>query len=157
MGGIRDGYLFERKTAARVTRQDQFTDIYGGTSAIDIRVTTWLTVGEPSIVDDYYYDASSGKLLAVTENSTVNGKATTKIIQANKATGMQIPDFSKGGTLTFVDTEPVFVPAGTYPDASKYTLTGVGTIWSAAGVPIPVQIIDNTSQMSVVMKLVAFG
>lgn len=51
---------------------------------------------------------------------------------------------------TFVGIEPVSVPAGTYPAASKYTQTHLGssaTLWTAPGVPGFVKIVSGDATM----------
>jgi hypothetical protein len=65
------------------------------------------------------------------------------------ATGQQQKnpsEVSSDVTYTFVGIEPVSVPAGTYPVASKYTSTSQGmtaTFWTAPGVPGFVKVVSG--------------
>lgn len=55
--------------------------------------------------------------------------------------------------MTFVGTESVTVPAGTF-NCNKYSLSGV-TYWSASGVPVPVKV--AYSDGSLTMELVSYS
>jgi hypothetical protein len=56
-------------------------------------------------------------------------------------------------TMTFVGTESVTVPAGTF-NCNKYSLSGV-TYWSASGVPVPVKVAYSDGSMT--MELVSYS
>ena len=61
---------------------------------------------------------------------------------------------------TFVGIEPVSVPAGTYPAASKYTSTYQGTsstFWTAPGVPGFVKMVTSGSNGGATMELNGWG
>lgn len=62
--------------------------------------------------------------------------------------------------FTFVGIEPVSVPAGTYPTASKYTATLQGqtvTYWTASGVPGFVKMQSKSPDGDVIMELNGWG
>jgi len=70
------------------------------------------------------------------------------------ATGGQVQrdpsQISSDVTYTFVGIEPVSVPAGTYPTASKYTSQYQGatsTFWTAPGVPGFVKMVSGDATM----------
>ncbi|HUT39216.1 MAG TPA: hypothetical protein VMW77_07940 [Methanoregula sp.] len=60
----------------------------------------------------------------------------------------------------YVGIEPVTVPAGTYPTASKYTVTSQGqtvTYWTASGVPGFVRMLSKSPDGDVIMELNGWG
>ena len=62
--------------------------------------------------------------------------------------------------FTFAGIEPVTVPAGTYPTASKYTATYQGmttTYWTAPGVPGFIKTQSSGSQGGSTMELNGWG
>ena len=97
------------------------------------------------------YKMSSGGMTIYTKYEK-SGKCTIRMEGAGLPSGGMTQDCSSTGgqaqsdpskvssdvTYTFVGIEPVSVPAGTYPAASKYTSTYKGvtaTFWTAPGVP----------------------
>ncbi|WAC04879.1 MAG: hypothetical protein OS112_10560 [Methanoregula sp.] len=104
------------------------------------------------IVDDRYYDPFSDRFLGGTETSTIKGTAKPSIdipaYQNNREDRpggfLGIMPFGEMNiTLTCSGTEPVTVPAGTYPDTRKCVGSFKDgtpiTFWIAPGVPVPVR------------------
>jgi hypothetical protein len=108
----------------------------------------WITVAEE------YYDESTHEFLGGTMTDTIKGVVQpVTVLPADLK--VKYPEASPGGYLgiepfgeiniTFSDkgTESVTVPAGTYPDARKYTgnfRDGAPiTFWVVPGIPVPVQ------------------
>jgi hypothetical protein len=96
-----------------------------------------------------------------------SGKCTVRMVGEGLPSGGMTQDCSATGgqqqqnpsevssdvTYTFVGIEPVSVPAGTYPAASKYTSTYQGvtsTFWTAPGVPgfVKMQTSDATMELN---------
>jgi len=147
-------------------RIERSTGNYLGSPALHYRITRisdypeWVGVTLTQIkdgwveVEDTYYDSSTNRFLGETRTETIKGVP-------NPATGssaysadhcreeqpcgeMGIEPFGEMNiTLTDRGKESVTVPAGTYPDARKYTGTfrdGTPiTFWVVSGVPVPVQ------------------
>jgi hypothetical protein len=104
------------------------------------------------IVTDSYYDERETTFLGGTSSETIKGvkkpvtgiPAGTSLDREEKPGGeMGITPFGEMNiTLTYEGTEPVTVPAGTYPNARKYTgkfRDGTPiTFWVVAGIPVPV-------------------
>ena len=94
-----------------------------------------------------------------------SGKCTVRMVGEGLPSGGMTQDCSATGgqqqqtnpsevrsdvTYTFVGIEPVSVPAGTYPAASKYTSTYQGvtsTFWTAPGVPGFVKMVSGDATM----------
>jgi hypothetical protein len=104
------------------------------------------------IVTDRYYDISTNRFLGGTRHETIKGTAkpatdlpAVEQFREDKPSGeMGIAPFGEMNiNLTYQGTEPVRVPAGTYPAARKYTGNfRDGTpiaFWVAPGIPVPVQ------------------
>ena len=104
-------------------------------------------------VSDRYYDISSNKFLGGTWAETIKGivKPVTDLPVNEQFSRDDRPTYEMGIepfgemniTLIYQGTESVTVPAGTYPNARKYTSkfrdgTPI-TFWVAPGVPVPVQ------------------
>jgi cytoskeletal protein RodZ len=140
-------------------KYERSTGDYQGTPAVHVKMTMTSSTGGTNGVFDYYYDTAMDKLLGGTMTMTVNGKTMTIDIPAEQLTQAQATNFHSG-TLTFAGVEPVSVPAGTYPIASKYTESTNGTdvtFWSAPGVPVPVKITASSSSGSSTSELVGWG
>ena len=104
------------------------------------------------IVTDRYFDASTNNSLGGTSTETIRGMvkppttlpADEKFIRENQPSGeMGIMPFGEMNiTLTDKGTESITVPAGTYPNARKYTgnfRDGTPiTFWVTPGIPVPV-------------------
>jgi len=105
-------------------------------------------------IQDYYFDEFHALLAG--RDRTVNkaGEASDTTYPGDPGSGM--PDCS--GDLyslkfTYLGTETVTVPAGTFPDARKYTRnmsdvpalskSGFATYWFAPGIPVPVRIVTE--------------
>jgi len=160
----------EYKTTASYGGKEMTTDLkdvksdgsYQGSPAIEVKATITTSTGS-SIVDDIYWDPTMSTILGGTMTMTAaNGQTITENITAAQLSQMKSTNFHSG-TLTFVGVEPVTVPAGSYPVASKYTYvqsgsTGTGsTVWSAPGVPLPVKVAGTSSTGSFTMELVGWG
>ena len=137
---------------------------YKGTPAIHYKTTTTLDypewVGDKLIhsesgwiiVTDSYYDTLENTFLGGTASETIKGvkKPLTEIPAGTSFNREEKPGGEMGITpfgemniiLTYEGTESVTVPAGTYPDARKYTgkfRDGTPiTFWVVPGIPIPV-------------------
>jgi hypothetical protein len=109
------------------------------------------------------YKTSSGGMTIYIKHEK-SGKCTMRMEGAGLPSGGMIQDCSAAGaqaqndpsqisseaTYTFVAIEPVTVPAGTYPAASKYTTTYkgmTGTFWTAPGVPGFVKVVSGDATM----------
>lgn len=109
-------------------------------------------------IADGYSDPSTGRVLGAILSETIKGAAKPPEEyppddagdNVSRANGPRIGGwmgFSPFGepdvSLTGAGTEPVTVPAGTYPDARKYHATFSDgtpiTFWVAPGVPVPVR------------------
>ena len=109
------------------------------------------------------YKTSSGGMTIYTRFEK-SGKCTVRMEGAGLPSGGMTQDCSATGgqaqrdpsqvssdvTYTFVGIEPVSVPAGTYPTASKYTSLYQGattTFWTAPGVPGFVRMVSGDTTM----------
>lgn len=148
-------------------RMEQSRETYKDNPAIHYRITTISDYPECCIdniatkikdgrvsVEDSYYDASTDKLLGETYSETIKGvlqspENYTAYYSHHKredgpAGEMGITPFGEMNiTLIDLGTESVTVPAGTYPEARKYSGkfhdgTPI-TFWIAPGVPVPVR------------------
>jgi len=119
------------------------------------------------------YKMSSGGMTIYTKYEK-SGKCTMRMEGAGLPSGGMTQDCSSTGgqaqtdpskvssdvTYTFVGIEPVSVPAGTYPVASKYTSTYKGmtaTFWTAPGVPGFVKMVSSSSDGAATMELNGWG
>jgi hypothetical protein len=153
---------YQWEYAVRAERTD---DTYMGTPAIRFRITStsdyaeWVgdkLVNTPNgqiSFSDIYYDRTSDTFLGGTWTETIKG--VTKIADYSAYYAWQSRDGKPGGdmgitpfgemdvALTDKGTETITVPAGTFPDARKYTgdfLDGTRiTFWVVPGIPVPVQ------------------
>ena len=99
-------------------------------------------------------------LLGGTMTITLNGQKTTMNIPPGQISLEALTSFNKATPLTFVGIEPVSVPAGSYPAASKYTRSvneTTFTYWSASGIPVPVKMISSFPSGSITSELVGWG
>ena len=138
---------------------------YKGIPAIHFKITStsdyseWVgdklmhTTNGRIAVSDRYYDISSNKFLGGTWAETIKGimKPVTDLPVNELFSRDDRPTYEMGIepfgemniTLIYQGTESVTVPAGTYPNARKYTgnfRDGTPiTFWVAPGVPVPVQ------------------
>jgi hypothetical protein len=145
-------------------RVERSVSDYKGTTAIHYKITTTLDYPEWSgdklvhspngwiIITDSYYDERENTFLGGTSSEMIKGvkkpateiPAGTSLNREEKPTGeMGITPFGEMNiTLTYEGTESVKVPAGTYPDARKYTgkfRDGTPiTFWVVPGIPVPV-------------------
>jgi hypothetical protein len=86
--------------------------------------------------------------------SAKGGQTATSQAQSNPA------DVKSDVKFTFVGIEPVTVPAGTYPAASKYSVTTDGNTmyyWTAPGVPTFVKYQVTTSNGDIITELNSWG
>jgi hypothetical protein len=113
--------------------------IFGGATSynwIEYKMTT-------SGMTAYMKMEKSGKCTMRMEGKDLPGGSMTvdcssKGGQAQQAAQSNPNDVKSDVQFTFAGIEPVTVPAGTYPTASKYTLKSQGittTYWTAPGVP----------------------
>jgi len=119
------------------------------------------------------YKMSSGGMTIYTKYEK-SGKCTMRMEGAGLPSGGMTQDCSSTGgqaqsdpskvssdvTYIFVGIEPVSVPAGTYPAASKYTSTYKGvtaTFWTAPGVPGFVKMVSSSSDGAATMELNGWG
>ncbi len=153
---------YQWEYAVKAERTD---DTYKGTPAIRFRITSTSDYGEwvgDKLVNtpdgqisfsDIYYDRTSDLFLGGTWTETIKGVTKTADYSAyyaqqsreGKPNGdMGITPFGEMNiTLADKGTESVTVPAGTFPNARKYTGnfrdgTPV-TFWVVPGIPVPVQ------------------
>jgi len=141
-------------------KMERSADTYQGQPATHIKVTMTSSTNAMSGVYDYYYDSAMSTILGGTMTITVNGKTMTMNIPATQLSQTEATNFNKASPLTFAGIEPVSVPAGTYPTASKYTKSENGidvTFWSAPGVPVPVKMASSSSTTSTTSELVGWG
>ena len=138
---------------------------YRGIPAIHFRITSTSDYGEwvgdklvntPDAlisVSDTYYNSSTNTFLAGTWTETIKG--VSKTVDYSSYYAKQSSEGKPGGdmgiipfgemniTLTDKGTDSLTVPAGTFPDARKYTgnfRDGTPiTFWVVPGVPVPVQ------------------
>ena len=143
------------------TRTEKSTADYKGTPAILLKTTT-ITQGRTSVMDAYY-DTPMNNMLGGTITSTVNGQTmTTDIAPAQiRKQGGVIVNFPKDSNLVSKGVDPVTVPAGSYPAASKFTQpagNGETTFWVVSEVPLWVKYIKSTPQGSnTTSELVGWG
>jgi len=145
-------------------RVERSVSDYKGIPAIHYKITTALDypewVGDKLIhsengwiiVTDSYYDERETAFLGGTSSETIKGvkKPATEVPAGTSFNREEKPNGEMGITpfgemniiLTYEGTEPVTVPAGTYPDARKYTgkfRNGtLITFWVVPGIPVPV-------------------
>lgn len=146
-------------------RIERSQSVYKGIPAFHYRTTTTLDypewVGDKLIhskngwviVTDSYYDIQNNSFLGGTSSETIKGvKKPTIEMPAGESFGREEKPSGEMGitpfgeiniTLTDQGTESVTVPAGTYPNARKYTGSfrdGTPiTFWVEAGIPVPVR------------------
>ena len=154
----------EYKTTAMIGGKEMTTDLkaerstadYQGTPAIHEKMTVTTSTGT-SMVYDVYYDTAMATRLGGTSTITYNGRTMTQNI--NTSTPV-MNNFNQASPLTFAGVEPVSVPAGTYPVASKYTKslneTQI-TYWAVSGIPVPVKEMTSSSKSSATLELVGWG
>jgi hypothetical protein len=153
---------YQWEYAVRAERTD---DTYMGTPAIRFRITSTSDYGEwvgNNLVNtpngqisfsDIYYDRTSDMFLGGTWTETIKGVTknadyTAYYVQQSREDkpggDMGITPFGEMNiTLADRGTESVTVPAGTFPNARKYTgnfrdSTQI-TFWVVPGIPVPVQ------------------
>jgi len=106
----------------------------------------------------------SGKCTMRMEGKDLPGGSMT--IDCSSQGGQEQPTQSNPNEIqsdvrfTYIGIEPVTVPAGTYPTASKYTVTSQGqtvTYWTASGVPGFVKMLSKTPDGDVIMELNGWG
>ena len=146
-------------------RVERFRDDYKGIAANHYKITTTLDypewVGDTLIhsengwiiVSDSYYDTLENTFLGGTSSETIKGvkKPLTEIPAGTSFNREEKPGGEMGITpfgemniiLIYEGTESVTVPAGTYPEARKYTGkfhdgTPI-TFWIVPGIPVPVR------------------
>jgi hypothetical protein len=92
---------------------------------------------------------------SMTIDCSSKGQTSTQPGQSNPA------NVKSDAKFTFVGIEPVSVGAGTYPTASKYTITSQGGdtmyYWTAPGVPTFVKFMSPSKDGDVVMELNGWG
>ena len=153
---------YQWEVALKAERTDEN---YKGIPAIHFKITStsdypeWVgdklvhTANGRIAVSDTYYNRSTNEFLGGTWTETIKGVSKTADYSAYYA--RQSRDGKPGGdmgitpfgemniTLTDRGTESVTVPAGTFPNARKYTgnfRDGTPiTFWVVPGVPVPVQ------------------
>ena len=157
----------EYKTTASYGGKDMTTDTksvrsastYQGSPAIEVKSTITSSSGT-TMTSDAFWDAGMSKILGGTMTTTVNGKTMTVNLPTSVIAVAEGNSFERQSTLTLDGIEPVSVPSGTYPVASKYTRTVNGTestIWSAPGVSVPVKMTGSSSSGTYTMELVGWG
>jgi hypothetical protein len=157
----------EYKTTATYGGKEMTTDMkserssgdYQGTPAIHMKMTVTTSTGT-SMVYDVYYDTAMANILGGTSTMTYNGHTMTTNIPASQLSTQVMENFNHESQLTFAGVEPVTVPAGTYPAASKYTKTineTAITYWAASGIPVPVKEMTSSSTGSATLELVGWG
>ena len=96
-------------------------------------------------------DKVKGTCIMRFEGGQVQGMPTEMACGSAGGPARQNPNDVKSDVqFTFVGIEPVSVPAGTYPAASKYTSTYQGvsaTYWTAPGVPGFVKMVSGDAIM----------
>jgi hypothetical protein len=153
---------FQWEYALKTERTDEN---YKGSPAIHFKITTtsdyaeWIgdklvrTANGRIAVSDIYYNSSTNKFLWGAWTEAIKGVSKTgdysasyaQLSREGKPSGdMGITPFGEMNiTLTDKGTDSVTVPAGTFPDARKYTgnfRDGTTiTFWVVPGVPVPVQ------------------
>jgi hypothetical protein len=146
----------ERTTTTKIERS---TGDYKGTPAIHQKMTSTISTGT-SMVYDVYYDTAMSNVLGGTMTTTVNGQTMTQDVPASQLSTQVMSNFNKESPLTFAGIEPVSVPAGTYPVATKYTKSFNETeitYWAVSGIPVPVKEMTSSSQGSSTLELTGWG
>lgn len=117
---------------------------YNGTQAILFKT---ISKGRSwNLVSDNYYDTSMSNFLGGKIVTTRDGELPyTEEFSPSEVNREMSGFFKKERMLTYQGTEPITVPAGTYPDAKKYTIYNsdndvMYTYWFAPDVPIPILI-----------------
>jgi hypothetical protein len=103
---------------------------------------------------DYFFDEFHVLLSGHDHTGNKAGQGTDVMYPGDPGSGM--PDCSGdifSLKFTYIGTETVIVPAGTFPDAREFTRnmsdvpafskSGSATYWFAPGVPVPVRIIKE--------------
>jgi phospholipase C len=148
------------KTTTMDMKTERSTGNYQGKSAIHYTITETSSADNFNMVFDTYADPSSYAILGGTMTTTFNGQKTTTAISPIQISQQAVTNFEKAAPLTFAGTEPVSVPAGSYPAANKYTRTVNETTithWSASGIPVPVKTITSFPSGSITSELVGWG
>ncbi len=135
--------------------------VYQGQSAINYKITMTSSTNNFNMLYDAYYDSSTDSLLGGTMTITTDGQKTTTNIPAGQSIPQTaITSFEKAFPLTFEGTEPVTVPAGSYPAAIKYTRSineTTITYWSVSGIPVPVRVVSSYPSGLFTEELVGWG
>jgi len=145
---------------------------YNGTTADKYNMTMANMVilnNTTSMIMEEYVDHSTGRVLGGRMVVNLNGNVTETSMPPTSAgqgmgTGMSVDMLNVSGnsTLTAAGSESVTVPAGTFT-ATKYTWKdgtttgGVGYIWIASGVPIPVKEMYSLQGVASEMDLEGWG
>ena len=103
----------------------------------------------------------SGKCTITMKGNDLPGGSMTMDCSGKTTTAQSNPaDVDPDTQYMFVGIEPVSVPAGTYPTASKYSVTSEGHTsyyWTAPGVPTFVKYEINTDDGKLVTELNGWG
>ena len=122
-----------------------------------------------TVMDDYYYDAYGNMISAHRRYIREGAFLENREIPPTKL-NRESPDCSGeifAPRYMYLGSEPVTVPAGSYPDAMKYidndegstpgSVTETATYWFAPGVPVPVMIKYEEPGVVHILKLTGWG
>ena len=156
-------HMFEYKTttpAGTGTEKFEMGVTYNGQTADKMTMTSTMTQDSSTIDSLIEIYTSNGKTLGGHMQSKMDGNVISDTpIQASESTSSSSDPAGKYGSsaLTSATIDPVTVPAGIYPTATRYTITDtsgtVGSVWVASGVPVPVKYVVGTGDSEVTMEL----
>ncbi len=138
---------------------------YSGVSnARHMKSTMTMGEGAQSMVteSDLYYNPTSNALLGGHSKVSMGGSVLSEqdIAPGDAKYAESDPTVqSTAAVPVMAGVESVTVPKGTYT-ATKYTVTskdGTASYWTAAGVPVPVQMVVSSGGSDVTMQLVNYG
>ena len=136
-------------------------NIFGSAPAYSWLEYKTVTTAEGKTMTMYLKYAKSGTCTMRIEGEGMpSGGMTMDCSSSGSQTQSNPSEVKSDVQFTFVGIEPVTVPAGTYPTASKYTATSNGqtvTYWTAPGVPGFVKMQYKTSEGNMVTELNGWG
>ena len=155
-------YKMTSKDMSSNMKTEVSQDTYQGKAATHTKMTSTMTTPmAATTITDMYVDASGvslgGHIKMISNGQTVLDQ---DIPPGDTSKAPKDPNTDKTVQYTFVGVEPVSVPAGTYPAASKYTATIQGmtsTYWTAPGVPMFVKMVIKSTDGDITQELVGWG
>jgi hypothetical protein len=127
-----------------VRRNEYSNTEYNGEPATLVKITyTSMTYGWSSVSEFYYDESRTWRFYGKIVTTRANEAPVIEEFDAEETGGGNSGFFGKDVMLTYLGTESVTVPAGTFSGAGKYSYYNPDnnhefTYWFAPGIPVPV-------------------